>query len=1062
MGMTSTQLDPPLDVSALQARIAQLESELCASEARVRALLASTEHQQADATLQRYAREMAALYEVSLEINSQSNLTTLLSLIVEKAAGLLDAHMGGLYLMREDNQSLELVVSYHLPGNYVGTVLQLGEGLSGRVAQTGKPMMIADYQAWEGRAAAYSTDPFRRILGVPLKVGDKVLGVINITDDQKTGAFSEDDVRLASLFADQAAIAVMNARLYEAVLQELAEVMRAEQVQKALFRISEAAHTAQNLDELYVLIHNIVQDLMPARNFGIALYDATTDVLHFPYFIDASYKHGAPPPRRRGNGLIEYVLNTGEPLLGTTDDIIALINRENISPGGQPARSWLGVPLKWAERTFGVLIVQTYTESEPLTEEHLQILTFVSAQVVMAIQRKRAEQVQTTIYGISEAALAAKSLDDLYVSIHHIVSELIPAGNFYIALYDPATDAVSFPYFVDEMEQKPEATYLQRGRGLTEYVLHLGVPWLGTRAMIQDLIDRGVVEDVGPMAVDWLGVPLKAGDQLIGAIAVQSYSEHVRLTEEHKGILRFVSAQVAMAIQRRRVEEALQISEARLRVVLSNTPIMLLAFDRNGTVTFAEGKGLKVMKAVSEHLVGRSVYEMLPMTPLLLTGVERALAGEPVNIVIAIRGIAFELWLAPLLDAAGAPSGVISVAADVTERERAASALREAEEALRRAQKMESLGVLAGGIAHDFNNLLVALLGQTSLALAKLAAQHEARPHLEKAVTAAQRAAALTRQLLAYSGKAQLDWHPFNLNDLIRDNLHLLEAAAPKTVELYPELAAPLPLLEGDPGQLQQVIMNLVLNAAEAIGERPGRVTVRTAVCDLSEADCRAWRIGEELLEPGRFVRLEVEDNGSGMDAETLSKIFDPFFTTKFAGRGLGLAAVLGIVRGHKGGLRVTSTLGVGTWFQIIFPASAANSSAPVEPEPVQEIDMTRQTVLVIDDEYPVRDAVTDILALENVPVITAVDGETGIDLYRRRRSEVRLIILDLSMPGLSGEETFYELRKIDPQVHVLLSSGYSRDEVKQRFAGESGVGFIQKPYEATDLIDEVKRWLAM
>jgi signal transduction histidine kinase len=390
---------------------------------------------------------------------------------------------------------------------------------------------------------------------------------------------------------------------------------------------------------------------------------------------------------------------------------------------------------------------------------------------------------------------------------------------------------------------------------------------------------------------------------------------------------------------------------------------------------------------------------------------------------------------------------------------------RQAEAALRRAQKLESLGVLAGGIAHDFNNLLVAMLGQTSLALAKLPLESSARNHVEKAVKAAERAADLTRQMLAYSGRGQFEIRLVNLNALIRENLHLFEVAVPKNVQLRAQPAEALPLIEADAGQMQQVIMNLIINAAEAIGERPGVVTVITGARTLHEDDSQQWQYTSEPLPPGRYVTLEVRDNGSGMDAETLSRIFDPFFTTKFTGRGLGLAAVLGIVRGHHGGLRVDSEVGRGTTFRLAFPAASTEdgtlqaraegeiSASVLSPQPPA-------LILVIDDEQPVREAVTDILEVEGLRVLTAPNGAAGVALYRAHQTDIRLVLLDLSMPGMSGEETLRALRQINPVARVIVSSGYSEAEALQHFTGQELTGFIQKPYDAAKLIGEIRRQL--
>jgi len=435
---------------------------------------------------------------------------------------------------------------------------------------------------------------------------------------------------------------------------------------------------------------------------------------------------------------------------------------------------------------------------------------------------------------------------------------------------------------------------------------------------------------------------------------------------------------------------------------------------------------------------------------------ERALAGEIVRSEVEYvhegQPRIFQEILAPIREG-NQITGLLGVNVDITERKRA-------EEAMWSAQKLESLGVLAGGIAHDFNNLLVAMLSQSSLALAHLPPGEAARPHLEKAISAATHAADLTRQLLAYSGGGQFHRRPLDLNTLIRDNLHLLAVTMPKSVQLRTELAVGLPLIDGDTGQLQQVVMNLLINAGEAIGERAGVVTVKTAKITLGTDGVDWSRHTGEVMAPGPYVLLEVRDTGQGMSAETLSRIFDPFFTTKFTGRGLGLAAVLGIVRGHGGGLHVTSVPGAGTTFQLAFPASSVQA-LPAEQPPRESSDtMNDFTVLVIDDEEPVRVAVADILESEGLTVLTAANGKDGLDVYARHRDRIGVVLLDLSMPGLSGEETFMRLREIDPDVRVLLSSGYNQTEVIRRFGDSGYAGFIQKPYDDVQLLDHLRRFM--
>ncbi len=384
------------------------------------------------------------------------------------------------------------------------------------------------------------------------------------------------------------------------------------------------------------------------------------------------------------------------------------------------------------------------------------------------------------------------------------------------------------------------------------------------------------------------------------------------------------------------------------------------------------------------------------------------------------------------------------------------------EDTFRQTQKLESLGVLAGGIAHDFNNLLVALLGQSSLALAKLGPDSPATPHIEKVIRAAERAADLTKQMLAYSGRGRFDYRSMNLNDLIAENVSLLEAGIAKNVRLVTFLDPNLPYIDADRGQMQQVVMNIILNAAEAIGSIQGTVHVKTSVRKGEELLTSNWPDNTRPSISQSYAAIEVTDTGHGMDPETLSKIFDPFFTTKVTGRGLGLAAVMGIIRGHKGGVKVTSDVGRGTTFRIVFPISEEHlpvTSPAVTPEiPRDQIG----TVLVIDDEEPVREAIVDILEDTGLRVLIASDGQAGINEYQAHANEINLVILDHSMPGMTGEETCRRLQEIDPAARVIISSGYDRSEVTRHFSHLGMAGFLQKPYSAIDLIDEVSRNLGL
>lgn len=393
------------------------------------------------------------------------------------------------------------------------------------------------------------------------------------------------------------------------------------------------------------------------------------------------------------------------------------------------------------------------------------------------------------------------------------------------------------------------------------------------------------------------------------------------------------------------------------------------------------------------------------------------------------------------------------VVRDITER-------KQAETRLRQTQKLESLGLLAGGIAHDFNNLLTGMLGQTSLALDKIAPEHPAWLNIDKAVISARRAADLTRQLLAYAGRGQFQVEPLDLNQLIRENASLLETILTSQARLHLVLAPDLCLIAADRGQIQQIVMNLVINATEAITTESGDVTVTTFEETLTLDHTKQY-VGGDSLPPGRYVCLKVSDTGTGIDSEILAHIFDPFFTTKLHGTGLGLSATVGIVRTHKGGLQVTSQVGQGTTFKILFPALGPAPIAPIVHHSMtntaEHNPVVRGAVLVIDDEKSVREVVCDILEMNGLEVLVAHNGQVGVEIFTAQQNKIDVVLLDMQMPVMNGAETFQALRAIDPNVKVILSSGYNEIEATGRFVDQGLAAFLQKPYDLDTLVAKVR-----
>jgi PAS domain S-box-containing protein len=394
------------------------------------------------------------------------------------------------------------------------------------------------------------------------------------------------------------------------------------------------------------------------------------------------------------------------------------------------------------------------------------------------------------------------------------------------------------------------------------------------------------------------------------------------------------------------------------------------------------------------------------------------------------------------------------IQADITEQKRLEEEARVFQEKMLETARLESVGVLAGGIAHDFNNLLTGILGNASLVHDQLSPSSPLRPRVKDVVSASQRAAELTRQLLAYAGKGRFLLEKVDLKSLLQEIARLVRLAIPSSVRLTVRMGEEL-RIEGDRGQLHQLLMNLIINGAEAIGDRSGGSVTVSASPERLDSDAIAALIGPESIKPGEFAVIEVQDDGVGMTRETISHIFEPFFTTKFTGRGLGLAAALGIVRGHKGAIRVYSEIGIGSTFRVYLPV-AGTGTVDREEAPSGEL-MGTGVVLVIDDEESVRNTARNTLEFYGYTVIEAEDGRRGVEIFEKEGDRISLVLLDLTMPVMNGEEALQRIRSIRPRVPIIVSSGFNETEALRRFGSGSVSGFLQKPYTSAKLAECVR-----
>ena len=665
-------------------------------------------------------------------------------------------------------------------------------------------------------------------------------------------------------------------------------------------------------------------------------------------------------------------------------------------------------------------------------------------------ERKRSELERQITFEIIHGVNVTDNLDELLYLIHQSLNKVLYAENCFVALYESASGMFHFPFFVDQFDEAPPPQ--QVGRSCTAYVYRTGRAMLIPQQVFDRLAADGEVELVGTPSPSWLGVPLRTPAATIGVLVVQHYENEFAYTERDLEFLASVGGQIALAIDRKRAEEKIRESEARLRVLVEQLPAVLWTVSKDLCFTSALGAGLTRLGLKPNQIVGVSLFDYFE-TPdpafLPIAAHRRAIAGEPTTFHVEWKGGSYTCHVEPLRTAEGELQGAICMALDITDR-------RQLEEQLRQAQKMEAVGRLAGGIAHDFNNLLMVIQGYADLMTERLAEGDPLRRNAEQIQTASQRATSLTRQLLAFSRKQMLAPKVLSIQSVVTEMEKILRRLIGEDVQLETSSVADLGLVKADRSQIEQVILNLAVNARDAMPEG-GRLTIETANVDLDES----FSHSSVMLSPGPYVMLAVTDNGCGMDVETQAHIFEPFFTTKEKGKGtgLGLATVYGIVKQSGGYVWVYSEPGRGTSFKVYLPRVWDEPTMPGRDRRIegQRLPQGTETVLLVEDEKGVRELAREYLEMTGYTVIEAENGHTALELAALHSGPIHLLMTDVVMPGISGRELSERVKAIRPEIRVLFMSGYTDQAVVHHGILETDAVLLQKPFTVAALAAKLR-----
>ena len=805
------------------------------------------------------------------------------------------------------------------------------------------------------------------------------------------------------------------------VTTDVTERKRSEELQRLLYQITNTAHEAQTMEDLFTSIHGILGALLHTQNFFIALYDPENDTLSLPYFRDEKDKFDSFPAGRTMTG---YLIHTNQPLLLYREDIDRMIREDIIDLVGTPAEVWLGVPMKTGDQIIGALVVQSYTDRHALGEKELDILKFVSGQIGFSIEHKRTDR-----------ALAEK--EELFSNIVSSISDGI-----YVLDYEYRYTYCNPAY--ETIFGVSAQTLLSQSRPAWECIPVLERMGL-TAPMRRAMAGEKVV-------IDELRYPCGDGQTRITTEILQPLKDHTGKVRGMVGLIRDITESKRSAEEinmlahaLRSIGECVSITDMQDRLIFVND-------------TFVETYGY-----TRDELLGQSIAMMRAdeyMPPLEEINRQTLSEGNWRGELINRRkdGSLFPILLSSsvIYDDKDQPVAMIGVSRDISER-------KQLEEQLYQSQKLESIGQLAGGVAHDFNNLLSVITGYTDMLLNMVRSEDTMYKFILEIDKAGKRAADLTRQLLAFSRKQIIEPRIINLNSVIFDLIKMLNRLIGEDIKLELSLRDDIPPIKADPGQIEQIIINIIVNARDAIREKGdlaanNKITLTTRRVLLDDNYARL-HIGTQA---GEYIMLAISDTGCGITPEIQSKIFDPFFTTKgkTRGTGLGLATVYGIVKQNRGNIYVYSEPGQGSMFKIYWPLATPDEQPGATDASEAGLPTGHETILLVEDDHGVRDIAALTLRSLGYQVVAASNGEEALLMLPQIGRPVDLLFTDVIMPEMDGKTLAETIQRFYPTIKVLYASGYTDDHLSKTGVLEKNVAFINKPYSKESLAKKLRQVL--